>query len=258
MNKKIQILFWTMIIIRLTIIAGMSLGNLVLAIFFVSFLFPVVLTTAMIFNNYLVPRFLLKNRIGKFILYFIYLLIVSIYLELLIIILAFAILANYQIENLGGITGDIYLLTVTMYLIVFIHGFVLILKTLRSSEMRLNQLEANKERNLKTTITIKVNRKNIPILISDIVLIESFRDFVKVHMQTEQFTTKMKISAFQAALPDSFLRIHRSFLINRNYIQTFRKDQVELMNQSYPIGRTYKKACLEILETGNRVEKDPT
>jgi len=108
MNKKIQILFWTTIIILLTILAGMSLGNIVLAIFFVSFLFPVILTTSLIFNNYLVPKYILKNRIGKFILYFSYLLIVSVYLELLVIILAFAILANYQFENLGGITSDIY------------------------------------------------------------------------------------------------------------------------------------------------------
>ena len=46
-----------MVIILLTILAGASLGNIVLAIFFVSFLFPVVLTTSMIFNDYLVPRY---------------------------------------------------------------------------------------------------------------------------------------------------------------------------------------------------------
>jgi len=248
MNKKIQILFWTTIIILLTILAGMSLGNIVLAIFFVSFLFPVILTTSLIFNNYLVPKYILKNRIGKFILYFSYLLIVSVYLELLVIILAFAILANYQFENLGGITSDIYLLTATMYLIVFINGFVSIIRTLRSNEMRLAQLEADNERNNRPTVTIKVNRKNVMIKIADIVLIESFRDFVKVHTPTEQHTTKMKIGGLQKILPDSFIRIHRSFLVNQDHIKSFNREQVELLNQSYPIGRTYKKACLEILE----------
>lgn len=247
MKAKNQVIFWIVIITLLTVVFSTSLKSWVLAFYFVIFLFPVVLGTSIFFNNFLLPNYLLRNRRWKFGLYFGYMLIVSVYLELLVMILAFVILANYQIENLGKIASDIFSLTIILYLIVFVDGFIGVLRELKKRNSMIAQLEEGQQRNARTSIVIKVNRKNVPIDVSNITLVESLSDYVKVHTQDQQYVTKQKISMLESSLPEHFLRIHRSFLINRTFIEAFNREGVTVMNQTYPIGRTYKKECLRVL-----------
>jgi len=40
----------------------------------------------------------------------------------------------------------------------------------------------------------------------------------------------------------NFIRIHRSYIINRNYVKSFSGDQIQLINgERITIGRTYRK-----------------
>jgi len=48
---------------------------------------------------------------------------------------------------------------------------------------------------------------------------------------------------------DTFLRVHRSYLVNKNYIKVFSKDAVLLTNeQSIPVSRTQKKFLRNVKE----------
>lgn len=248
MKRKNQAVFWSAVFVLLTLVFSTSLKSIVLAFFFVSFMFPVVLGTSIFFNRVLVPRFLLTGKRWKFGLYFTYLLIVSIYLELLVMILAFVILADYNVEHLGDMAADIYLLTVTLYLVVFMNSFITAFRTLQQRESEVRQLVDDARRNAVDSITIKVDRKNVPLETGSIALIESLGDYVKVHTADEEYITRMKISSFAKALPDNFLRIHRSFLVNRDHITSFNREEVVVADRPWPFGRKYKKDCLEVLE----------
>ncbi|MEO1053772.1 MAG: LytTR family DNA-binding domain-containing protein [Bacteroidota bacterium] len=247
MNAKKEIVFWVTVLILLNVIFSGSFQRWQISFYFVAMLFPVVLGTSLFFNRFLVPKYLLANRRLKFVLYLCYLLIVSVYFELLVVILALAILANYKVENLGEMASNAYLLTAVMYLIVLVDGFISILRKLKDRNAQLLCLEEERAKNANSSIIIKVNRKNIPIDIADILLVESLSDYVKVHTVHEEYITKQKISALEALLPDSFLRIHRSFLVNQSYIEAFNRESITIKGQAYPIGRTYKQQCLDVL-----------
>lgn len=159
---------------------------------------------------------------------------------MLVMLLAFVILADYQIDNLGLLASDIYLLTIILYLIVFIYGFVLILKKLKEKEQKLKEFAKQQEANRKEVLIVRVNRKNIPIPIQSIKYIESLSDYIQIHSEKEVFITKEKISHIIEKLPDWFVRIHRSFIVNRNQISSFNKEVVVVGNKELPIGRKYK------------------
>lgn len=240
MKVKQEFLFWTIIGVALTLLFNRSLNGLQLSFYFVSFLLPIIISTSLLFNYYLVPKYLLKERKLKFGLYFTYLLIASVYLEMLVIILAFVILADYQIENLGSLAGDIYLLTIILYLIVFGYGLILILKSLKQKEKRLAELEQQSRLNEKKVLTVRVDRKNAPIDMDAITYIESLSDYIQIHTINETFITKEKISAISEKLPDWFIRIHRSFIVNKQQISSYNKEAVFIDEKELPIGRKYK------------------
>ncbi|MEP0984052.1 LytTR family DNA-binding domain-containing protein [Ekhidna sp.] len=241
MNLKRPFVFWIVIWILLTIFLSTSLGSLLISFFFVTFLMPVIVSTSLFFNRYLLPRYLMKGDKLKFGLYLFYMLVVSIYLELLVMILAFVILADYQVENLGKIAGDIYLLTAILYLIVLIEGLILSVQNLRESAKRISLVEQELLREKEQELMIRVDRQNVLIRLDEIQFIESLSDYVRIYTDSEAFVTKEKISSFEDRLPSSFIRIHRSFIVNRPKINSFNKEQVRISETTIPIGRKYKK-----------------
>ena len=75
--------------------------------------------------------------------------------------------------------------------------------------------------------------------------IESLSDYIKVYTTTnEAVISKIKISKIEQVLPDNFLRIHRSFIINTEKMTSFDYNEVEVNNTLLNIGRTYKKVVL--------------
>ncbi|MFK7953639.1 MAG: hypothetical protein AB8B73_12395, partial [Ekhidna sp.] len=195
MKLRQEILFWAGVWCTLILLFSRSFDGFLLSFYFVTFLIPIIIGTSLCFNYYLVPSFFLLNKRFKFGLYFIYLLIASMYLEMLVMILAFVILADYQIQNLGSMAGDIYLLTIILYLVVFGYGFMLIVKSLKQKEQKLSELEEKSKLNQKEVLIVRVNRKATPIEMNDILYIESLSDYIQIHTKTGVHITKQKISA---------------------------------------------------------------
>lgn len=248
MLAKKQWIFWLSVWVLLVLLFSTSLNGLIVSIYFVTILLPVVIATSVFFNRFLVPRYLLQNRRWTFSLYFCYMLVVSIYLELLVMVLAFVILADYQIDNLGKIAGDIYLLTLILYLVVLVEGLILSIQKLKENANRIEEIEIQLEKQKQEEITIRCNRKNVLLKLVDIQFIESLGDYVKVHIEDKTYTTKEKISALEGRLPDSFIRIHRSFLVNKDHIGFFNKEIVNVGDKELPIGRKYKRSASEALQ----------
>jgi len=246
-DSKQQMIFWVVVVAVLTLLFSTSLDGLILSFYFVSFLLPVVVGTSYCFNGYLVPHFLLRGKRLKFLLYFVYLLIVSIYLEMLVMIFAFVILADYQIQNLGKIVSDIYLMAIILYLVVLANGFVSAIRSVKQNQERISELEEERLKNQMAYLVVRVDRKNTQIRMSDILLIESLSDYVKIHTKEKITVTKEKISAVEKLLPTSFIRTHRSYIVNRDYIKSFNREIVEVQEQELPIGRKYKKQVFEVL-----------
>ena len=94
---------------------------------------------------------------------------------------------------------------------------------------------------------INVNKKYHKVLFNDILYIESLKDYLRIYTTSEPVTTKEKISEFIEKLPNQFIRIHRSFIINKQKVTAFTASDVEIGPMEIPIGGNYKMQVMEAL-----------
>lgn len=89
-------------------------------------------------------------------------------------------------------------------------------------------------------IYVNANKKYVKVAFAEILYVESVKDYVRIHLAEKSITTKDKISAFAEKLPDSFIRIHRSYVVNSDRITAFTALDVEIGRKEIPIGSSYK------------------
>ena len=87
----------------------------------------------------------------------------------------------------------------------------------------------------------RVDRKMVKVFLDDILYLESMKDYIKIFTKTKTIITKQPISSLEELLPaESFIRIHRSFIVAINKIDSFSADMIEIGKNEIPIGRIYK------------------
>ena len=94
---------------------------------------------------------------------------------------------------------------------------------------------------------INVNKKYHKVLFDDILYIESLKDYLRIYTTAEPFTTKEKISEFIEKLPGQFIRVHRSFIVNKQKVTAYTATDVEIGPLEIPIGGNYKMQVMEAL-----------
>ncbi|MFZ6011381.1 MAG: LytR/AlgR family response regulator transcription factor [Bacteroidota bacterium] len=86
-----------------------------------------------------------------------------------------------------------------------------------------------------------VNKKMVKVFFSDILFVESMREYVYIHTGAEKVITKMPISEMEKLLGKNFMRIHRSFIANLEKITAYNAEEIFVQKTSLPIGTNYKK-----------------
>lgn len=94
----------------------------------------------------------------------------------------------------------------------------------------------------------RAERKMVKVFLRDILYVESLKDYVKIHTTKGAIITKYAITALEAMLPGpSFLRVHRSFLVSLDKIDSFSSDQIAIGPHLIPIGNLYRQQALKLL-----------
>lgn len=99
-------------------------------------------------------------------------------------------------------------------------------------------------------IVVKQDYNNISIPLDDILYIEAVEAYSKIFRLTgECITSRILLKNLFAMLPsESFLRIHRSFIVPKSKIKSFNKQEVTLNNgKVLPVGRQYASKLIEVL-----------
>lgn len=97
-------------------------------------------------------------------------------------------------------------------------------------------------------ITVRADRKNLKIALDDILYIESLKDYIKIVIPSKNIITKQSISSLEDILPnDKFIRIHRSFIVALNKIESFTSDTIEIAKHELPISRMYRHEVEKVL-----------
>ena len=95
------------------------------------------------------------------------------------------------------------------------------------------------------TITFISDRHKVSILPSEILYIESNDREVTIYAtENRTYRNKTGISQWESILGDDFIRIHRSYIVNREAISSIDKEYVYIGDSQLPISRKYYKVVL--------------
>ncbi len=248
-NPYFHIAYWFFVLLVLTKTFGFSWGNKTAAFFFVSMLLPIVMGTSYFFNYVLVPKFYLTKRYAKFSFFTFCTAVVSLYLEVMVLLYAYIFLVNMSYQDLNPSAVQVSSLAAVLYLLVFIGSFFLMMNQITENRQLIKHLLDEKEKMKTPVLEIMSNRKMVQIPYSDIVYIESLSDYIKVITTQGDIVSKEKISKLSERLPEVFIRIHRSFIINTDKIKERSADDVLVNEVRLNIGRSYRKEVKEQLTT---------
>jgi LytS/YehU family sensor histidine kinase len=115
----IHILFWLLVLAFYVIFFGRKNSNYLQTFFFVGLLMPITVGTTYFLNYYIVPVYLMKERYAYFAVYFVYTLIGSLFLEMMISALTFIVMAEVNIHDMSPASIDLFFLLASLLMVVF-------------------------------------------------------------------------------------------------------------------------------------------
>ncbi|MEP6845073.1 MAG: LytTR family DNA-binding domain-containing protein, partial [Panacibacter sp.] len=92
---------------------------------------------------------------------------------------------------------------------------------------------------------IKSNQKLEKIEMADVMYIEGMSNYIIVHTKQKKYVAYLTFKGMEEKLPsDLFIRIHKSFLVSVNAIQTIDSHEVKLETCSLPISKSYREEVI--------------
>lgn len=78
------------------------------------------------------------------------------------------------------------------------------------------------------------------VLPADILFIEGLKQYVKIVTTHHTYIHHATLKELETQLPNQFLRIHKSYIVNRNRLEAFKNNQLTIGAHSIPVGRSFR------------------
>jgi DNA-binding LytR/AlgR family response regulator len=98
-------------------------------------------------------------------------------------------------------------------------------------------------------IFIKKGSSLVKLKLTEIIFIEALENYVTLNTSEDRFTIHFTMKAIENQLPSGvFIRVHRSFIINKSMIQTIKENSLDLLVgktiKNIPVGKSFRDSLL--------------
>jgi len=91
-------------------------------------------------------------------------------------------------------------------------------------------------------VFFNVNKTHHKVYFKDIHYVESLKDYVRIHMKDQRLVVKGNLGTILKMLPNSlFLRVHRSYAIPIDGVQSYNQAEIVVHGHRLPIGVSYRE-----------------
>lgn len=106
-------------------------------------------------------------------------------------------------------------------------------------------------------IFIKKGSSLVKLKINDIIYIEALENYVTLTTNDDKYTIHFTMKAIEDYLPPGvFIRVHRSYIINKSNIQTIKENSLDLniggTLKSIPVGKSFRDSLLNDINVMSR------
>jgi DNA-binding LytR/AlgR family response regulator len=111
-------------------------------------------------------------------------------------------------------------------------------------------LKTAKQKEGDNYLLLKLDYGLVKILLTDIVFIEGLDNYIKIHLQGQApVVVRMTMKLLQEKLPQkAFIRVHRSYIVPFNRIESIRNRLINIGAEEIPIGKSYENELQQLLK----------
>jgi len=104
----------------------------------------------------------------------------------------------------------------------------------------------------KNLIFVKTENRLEKIVLREIIFIEGMRDYRRIHLANRRIMTLQTFAEFEQQIaPNIVCRVHKSFMVALDKIDSIEKDRIKIKDRLIPISETYKQSFLALInQTG--------
>lgn len=96
---------------------------------------------------------------------------------------------------------------------------------------------------------VKNGNKTQKINFEDILFVEGMKDYLRIWTKEEKVMTLLSFKKLEELLPgDKFVRIHKSYLISIDKIESIERNRIKIAGERLPIGNSYRRQFYKIIE----------
>jgi two-component system response regulator LytT len=214
------------------------------------FSLPARLTLVYVTLYFLIPIFFLQKKYTVFIILFFMLLFgISVLIQrpLIYYVVHPLYLQDFKSDHFFAITEIMNTILDVNLAVIFPVGYVFF-KSWKKSNQKNIESEQQLLKQEEGFIYLKVEKSLQKIFLKDIVYVESQKNSIKLKTTDREIIAHKSISGIEELLPDKqFLRVHRSFIIAINYIDSFSPSKLIIKETTIPVGRKYKEEVKSVL-----------
>jgi len=187
----------------------------------------------------LIPRFLKPRKLTSLVLAYVLLIGLS-----ALLLQGFT---HYFYEGNLNLTAEFWSLSGLLRNVILINSTVIFVSALKITQLwwqegdsnrRLTELIASLGHD--QVIEIKADKRIHRINVQDILFVEGLGNYVVYHTHSRKLISYTSLKQALDQLPTQFTRIHKSYLVNRDKINSYDQDSVEVNGTELPLGRSYK------------------
>jgi DNA-binding LytR/AlgR family response regulator len=121
---------------------------------------------------------------------------------------------------------------------------------LRLKEMAVNQANFAEIQTSSGFIFVKADYKLVRINFDEILFVEGLKDYVKLYLKDKMVVTQMSMKSLEDKLPqNSFIRVHRSFIVSFGKIESIQKQMLTIGQKEIPVSDQYREKLFRIINS---------
>lgn len=100
----------------------------------------------------------------------------------------------------------------------------------------------NNQKNEGDCIYVRADHKQYKVLLDKILFVENLKNYVIFRLEdSSKIMALMSLKSLEDSLPDNFSKVHRSFIVNVNFVDALETNHLMIRNNQIPISDSHKK-----------------